>query len=270
LVATSRLGEHRGDSPILDPAAIAVSARRVGAAAASATAIAFAFAAPALAGPPYLTDDAEPTDLGHWEIYHFVIATHVPGETDGETGMDLNFGAAPDLQLTAVIPLAFQDWDRGGAGSLELAAKYKILHQSDGGWTPDLAVFPRLFTPASSQRFGSTRFSLLLPVWAEKDWGKWSVFGGGGYTINPGPDQRSFWQGGIGVSRAIGARWSLGGEVFWQGASADDARAFAAVNVGATYKLSDHWTLMGSVGPALDGGRAGGAYDFYAALEATY
>ena len=236
----------------------------------AAAAILVASALPAVAGPPYLTDDAEPTDLGHWEVYNFVIATHTPGETDGETGMDLNFGAAPNLQLTAVIPLAFQDWDRAGAGSMEFAAKYKFLHQADGGWTPDLAVFPRLFTPASSDRFGSTRFSLLLPIWAQKDWGKWSVFGGGGYTINPGPDQRDFWQGGVGVSRTIGDNWSLGGEVFWQGAASIGAHDFTAVNVGASYKLSDRWTLMGSLGPALDGDRADGAYDVYAALEATF
>lgn len=227
-------------------------------------------AGPAWAGPPYVTDDPEPTDLGHWEIYNFVAATHIPGETDGATGMDFNFGAAKDLQLTLVIPLAWQNVDRAGAGSMELAAKYRLLHQSDSGWTPDLAVFPRLFTPASGDRFGSTRFSLLLPVWAQKDWGAWSVFGGGGYTINPGPGQRSFWQSGLVVSRTLGDRWSLGAEVFWQGAASDDGRSFAAVNVGASWKLSEHWTLMGSVGPGLQGGRADGTYDVYAALEATY
>jgi hypothetical protein len=26
---------------------------------------------PALAGPPYITDDPEPTDTGHYEIYFF-------------------------------------------------------------------------------------------------------------------------------------------------------------------------------------------------------
>ncbi len=238
--------------------------------AAATIAAALALAGPACAGPPYVTDDPEPTGLGHWEIFNFIAATHIPGETDTEAGVDFNYGAAKDLQLTLVVPAAFQDWDRAGAGSLELGAKYRIVHQRGGAWTPDIAVFPRLFTPASSERFGSTRFSLLLPVWAQKDWGPWSAFGGGGYTINPGRGQRGFWIGGAGVSRQIGERWSLGAEVFYQGANADDARAFAGVNMGATYRLSDRWTLMGSVGPGLDGGRAEGGYDFYAALDATY
>ena len=34
-------------------------------------ALALAFAAPeaAVAGPPFLTDDPEPTETGHWEIH---------------------------------------------------------------------------------------------------------------------------------------------------------------------------------------------------------
>ncbi len=30
-------------------------------------------AAPAVAGPPYLTDDPVPTDTGHWELYAFTV-----------------------------------------------------------------------------------------------------------------------------------------------------------------------------------------------------
>jgi hypothetical protein len=29
----------------------------------------------AIAGPPYLTDDPQPTESGHWEIYSFVQGT---------------------------------------------------------------------------------------------------------------------------------------------------------------------------------------------------
>ena len=42
---------------------------------------ALAAAGPAWAGPPFVTDDPEPTDLGHWEIYDFVSASQVPGVT---------------------------------------------------------------------------------------------------------------------------------------------------------------------------------------------
>ena len=90
--------------------------------------------------------------------------------------------------------------------------------------------FPRLFLPTANHAFGSGRLGLLLPVWAEKDFGRWSVFGGGGYQINPGPDQRNFWVSGVAVQRSMTARLGLGVEVYHQTADADRQRR-AAVRV---------------------------------------
>jgi len=96
-------------------------------------ALALALAAPAArAGPPYVTDDPEPTDTGHWEIYNFITATHTPGDTSGQGGFDINYGAAKDLQLTAVIPIDLESGARAGLGDIELAVKYRFLHQADG------------------------------------------------------------------------------------------------------------------------------------------
>ena len=35
---------------------------------------------PASAGPPFITDDPEPTDYQHWELYVFSQGTHAMGE----------------------------------------------------------------------------------------------------------------------------------------------------------------------------------------------
>jgi hypothetical protein len=224
------------------------------------------------AGPPFVTDDPEPTAPGHWEIYGFAAGTHVPGETDGGMGLDLNYGGAKDLQLTAALPLNYQTGRDGhvGIGNVELAVKYKFLHQSEGTLVPDVAFFPRAFVPTAGQRFGSGRVSLLLPLWAQKDFGKWSLFGGGGYTLNPGAGQRNFWLTGIGLSRAIGDRFMLGTEVYRQTADANDARHFTAVNFGGSYRLSEHWSLLASGGPGIEHARSQGRAVFYAALKADY
>lgn len=229
-----------------------------------------ALATPALAGPPYVTDDAEPTDLGHWENYTFVSAIHTPGDTAGQTGFDLNYGGFKDVQLTAVIPLDYDTPKSVGLGNVELAVKYKFLHQSDKTLIPDVAIFPRLFVPVQNSRFGPDRAQLFLPLWAEKDWGKWSLFGGGGYELNPGAGARNFWQSGIALSRQVTEKLSLGGEVYHQTAETTGGRDFTGANLGATYKLSDHWTLMGAGGPGLQNAREGGQYDLYVALLATY
>src|ERR1700744_5193170 len=93
----------------------------------------FVLASPALAGPPYLSDDPEPTDYQHFEIYAFGLGTSGIGGTEGETGIDFNYGGAPDLQLTAVVPMAYDGEGHRGLGNIELAAKYRFLHQDEDG-----------------------------------------------------------------------------------------------------------------------------------------
>ena len=63
-------------------------------------------ATPALAGPPYMTDDPEPTDYRHFEIYTFANGM-TARSARGEAGLDFNYGGAPNLQLTATIPSAY-------------------------------------------------------------------------------------------------------------------------------------------------------------------
>lgn len=225
---------------------------------------------PAFAGPPFVTDDPEPTDVGHWEVYGFVTGTHVQGDTDAQGGLDINYGAAKDLQLTAVIPVDFGSARTSGLGGVELAVKYRFLHQVEGSLVPDVAFFPGLVAPTTSHPLTADRTGVLLPVWAQKDLGKWSLFGGGGYEINPGADNRNFWLTGVGFTREVTERWTLGGEIYRQTADTRAGRAFAGLNAGAIYKLGDHWSLLASAGPGVENLRQAGQYDFYLALGATY
>jgi hypothetical protein len=228
-----------------------------------------ALAAPAWAGPPYVTDDPAPTDPGHWEIYNFVDGERTPGVTEGEAGFDLNYGAAKDVQLTLVLPAAYSDEDRFdlGGGQIEAAAKFKLLHED--GFGLDVAVFPRAFIPTDT-RFGANHVDLLLPVWIGKDLGPWQVFGGGGYQISPGAGQRSFWTGGLAITRDITKQLNLGAEVYAHSAGTADGRSFVGVNLGAAWRLTPHWSLLASGGPGLANARAEGQYDFYLALKADY
>ncbi len=233
--------------------------------------------APARAGPPYLSDDPVPTDPGHWEIYNYVTGFNGGGGFSGEAGVDLNYGAAKDLQLTAVFPLALESGEgvftsgfRGGPGIIELAFKYRFTHQSEGSWAPDVSVFPRLFVPTAS-RFSTGRANLFLPVWAQKDVGPWSLFGGGGYQINPGPGQLNFWQGGVALSRAFGKRFTLGGELYGQGRTTSEppGGGYTALNLATTYRLTPHWSLLASAGPTWEEGGTHGQV-FYVSLKADY
>ncbi len=230
----------------------------------------------AWAGPPYLTDDPEPTDPGHWEIYNFVQAAGAGPSLAGEAGFDINYGPAPNLQLTAVLPLGFEgdhgvagDGFRGGAQDVQLAVKWRFLQQADGSWAPDVSVFPRLFVNTASHAFSTGGTGLLLPIWAEKDYGPWSVFGGGGWQFNPGPGQRDFWQGGVTVARQVAKPLSLGMEYFAQTRSEVGGGEFKTVDLGLDWQAWKHWSLLAETGPTWDTGGPGG-WQAYLALKADY
>ena len=60
------------------------------------------------AGPPYRTDDPEPTPLGHYEFYTFSTGTVVRDDTSGSLpAFELNYGLIPNGQLTIDASVAF-------------------------------------------------------------------------------------------------------------------------------------------------------------------
>jgi hypothetical protein len=56
---------------------------------------------PATAGSPYMTDDPEPADYQHFEIYAFTNGMADGRDSSGEAGIDFNYGAAPNLRSAA-------------------------------------------------------------------------------------------------------------------------------------------------------------------------
>lgn len=225
----------------------------------------------ALAGPPYVTDDPQPTDFGHWEVYAFTGGTQARDGQDGAGGLDLNYGAAPDLQLTMVVPLAYDRPAGGGTaidlGNIELAVKYKFLHQDDFG--VDVAFFPRVFLPSGSPRVGERHASLLLPLWVGRSWDDWSTFGGGGCVINNGGGSHNFCQIGWVLTNQVKPNLNLGAEIYHQTADAAGGKASTGIGAGAIYDLSERYHLLASFGPGIQNAAETGRYSWYAALEIT-
>lgn len=225
----------------------------------------------ALAGPPYATDDPEPTDVGHVEIYSFAALEGAGGDRSAAAGLDLNYGPVEDLQLTATLPLGFDRpkgsgrWS-GGVGDVELGAKYRFFRNDKHGQS--LAVFPRVILPTARTGASSGRTRLLLPLWGQQDVGRWSLFGGGGYEINPGKGNRDFWQAGVAVTRDMGHGVSLGGEVTRQGRDADDAEATTSFGLGSIIHLHGPYSLLLSGGPSFTRSTSGG--HAYAALGLNF
>lgn len=237
---------------------------------AAVTASLLAFSSAATAGPPYDTDDPEPTELHHWEIYVFNAGDTAAGMVSGETGVDLNYGPVPGVQLTATIPIDYATGAgmRIGRGDLEFGVKYRFYHREKAGIS--FAAFPRLILPTASRGFDTGRLQILLPVWGQKDIGDWSIFGGGGYTINPGPGNRNYWQSGLAITRSLSNRATLGIEVSRQGSNSVGAGGVTRVGVGGIYKLKDPFSILVSAGPQFEDGNARAGFHFYAGLGLSF
>jgi hypothetical protein len=232
----------------------------------------FALARPAFAGPPYVSDDPEPTDYKHFEIYTFNGGTAARGDLGGATGIDFNYGAAPDLQLTATLPTGFDRPASGGTGvglsNVELAAKYRFLHQDSFGL--DVSVFPRVFLPSPTKNIGNNTASLLLPVWVQKDWsGGWSAFGGGGCVVNARFSQNFCLTGGV-ITYQLLPKLQLGVELFHQTADSNGTPVSSSVGLGVRYDVSDTYHLLGYVRRGIGNTDETDQYSWYASVLFTF
>lgn len=235
-------------------------------------AVLLALVQPALAGPPYVSDDPEPTDFRHFEIYTFNngVATH--SGTGGAAGIDFNYGAAPNLQLTATLPVGIDHPAGGttniGLSNIELAAKYRFLRQDTFGW--DVSIFPRIFLPSGSSTVGDSRVSLLLPIWIQKDWGGgWSSFGGGGCVIH-GHGAKDFCLTGGVLTYQVLPKLQVGAELFHQTADAAGTPATSSIGIGVRYDLNDTYHLLGYVRRGIQNTNETDRYSWYASVLFTF
>jgi len=232
---------------------------------------------PALAGPPFITDDPEPVDLGHWEVYGFSAGTHIQGDTSGTLGgVEVNYGAAPNLQLHIIVPLAFDSPNHDpmqiGIGDVELGVKYRFINAGENDWWPQVAIFPLIEVPTGdAQRgLGSGQTREFLPVWLQKDFGDWTTYGGGGLWNNPGPGNQNYWFIGWLLQRQVTKSLAIGTEIFHQTASTIGGRDTTGFNIGGIYDFNDHYHLLLSGGRGLQNAALANQFSYYLAIQSTF
>ncbi len=230
----------------------------------------------ALAGPPFVTDDPEPVDLGHWEVYGFSAATQARGDIGGTlAGVEVNYGAAPNLQLHVIAPLAFDAPSGGsakiGPGDLELGAKYRFVNPGPDDWWPQIGVFPLIEVPSGDAKrglgTGTTREH--FPIWLQKDFGRWTTYGGGGYWINPGRGNSNYWFAGWLLQRQVTDNFALGAEIFHQTADTVGGSDRTGFNLGGIFDITEHYHLLFSAGRGLQSAIETNELSYYFAVQWT-
>ena len=212
----------------------------------------------AWAGPPFLTDDPQPVDFQHWEVY---VASIDFKTKDGWVGdgphVEINYGVVPNVQLHVIAPVAYDSptvrIGHYGYGDTELGVKFRFVQESK--YVPMIGIFPLLEVPSGSARegLGTGHTHALLPLWMQKTWGSWTAYGGGGYGINPGPSLQNYGFVGAVLQKQVFKPLLIGVEMYHQTASVVGARGDTAFNVGTVYDFSEEHHLLFSAGRSING-----------------
>jgi len=212
----------------------------------------------ALAGPPFLTDDPEPVEYKHWEVYLAATYERTKFEKTGTLPqVEINYGLVPDVQVHLVVPTAFihpnDEASSYGYGDTEVGVKYRFIHESQ--YMPQVGFFPRaeLASGNSKEGLGNGKTQVFFPIWVQKSFGTWTTYAGGGYWYNPGTDNRNWSFAGWELQRDISKKLTLGGEIFYQSSSQAGVSSSTGFNAGGIFNLDDNNHILFSVGRDLRG-----------------
>jgi len=215
--------------------------------------------AAAFAGPPYETDDPEPTDTGHWEIYLASIYTATAlGGSGALPQLELNYGPLKDTQISASTQMSATAVPGSGLiygfGDLLLGLKYRFLHESER--CPQAAFYPQIYLPSGDARrglgYGSSE--ILLPLYFQKSFGLWQSFGGGGYQMDPSNSGNNSTFIGCALQRELTERLSVGGEIFYHSMQNDAESDGLGANLAALLQMDSINHVVASFGRDLIGG----------------
>jgi len=205
-------------------------------------------------GPPFQVDDPVPVDYRHFEFYIFGGADGTPVEMDS-TGpaIEFNWGAVPRVQLHAILPWGgiFPSnkavYAPAGAGpsafgltDMELGVKLAIFKETKK--TPQIGTFTMFEMPTGNydKGLGIGKVWYKLPLWLQKNEGKWLFDGGAGEQVVPQTDYHDFPYGGFLVKREMSEKLELAAEVFSHGA---EGAAAAQTQKSTMIDAGGYWHL---------------------------
>jgi hypothetical protein len=222
----------------------------------------------AAGGPPFITDDPEPVEFQHYEVYIASESFHQFGTSFGTMPhLEVNYGVVPNLQMHVIAPMEYytapgQPFNYG-YGDTELGAKYRALQETKN--QPMVGIFPLLEAPTGSETrsLGTGHLAVYLPIWVQKTFGNWTAYGGGGHWSTSGDGNHDYWFSGLTIQCQATKQLMLGGELFHTTSQVVGFGEVTGFNVGGVYDFDDGHHFMMSIGTGLQGADNGTAYIAY-------
>jgi hypothetical protein len=218
----------------------------------------------AFSGPPFGTDDPETVKYKHWEYYVASLNSSQFGVWSGTSPhFEINYGLGRNLQVHLLLPVNYTHSSAGGShfgyADTEAGIKFRFISETEN--RPQVGIFPLIEMPTvKDSEFSSGRPKIYLPLWLQKSWGKLTTYGGGGYWINPGKDNRNWIYTGWEVQYDLSQILMLGGEVYYHSADKKSGKPVTGFNIGGAVSFSEKLHIIFSAGKNLSGDRIFNSY----------
>ena len=195
---------------------------------------------PIYSGPPFDTDDPEPVSFKHWEYYISSINTRQIGIWSGTAPhIELNYGLIQNVQVHLLLPLNYigsqQHSSSFGYADTEFGIKFRFVQESE-------------HSPIKNSEFSSGKTKIYLPIWLQKSWGKLTSYGGAGYWINPGTNNKNWIFSGWEIQYDFSKIITLGGELYYHSANTKESTYETGFNIGGSLNPTEKFHLIFSAG----------------------
>lgn len=203
-------------------------------------------------GPPFITDDPGTPGSGHWEnIVASTLERNRAQSLFEAPLLDFNYGLGDRVQLKYEVPFLVLDEQGdgpvGGIGDSLVGVKWRFL---DGRkYCVAMSVYPQLEfnNPTNSGERGlvESRTDFLVPLEAGTTFGKLEVAVELGYGfVQHAADK---WVYGVVAAYPLANKIECGAEIHGE-VDQDFHNNLPVFNVGTRWEMSNHLTLLASVG----------------------
>ena len=192
-----------------------------------------------LAGPPFETDDPVPVPCHHIEI-DAAEARQGSDTAPATPTIEFDYGPTQDVELS----IAAQ------SGELQLGSALRFVTETTT--RPQISFLPSITfrSDGSSETF--------LPLWIQKSWGPWTVFGGSGIS------QNTVFSG-VALQHDLRGGSAIGLEVFHTSARSSLGETRTNFNLGYTGQIGEDHAILLALGRSLVRSSAG--ISFYAGYQ---
>ncbi|HTZ55557.1 MAG TPA: hypothetical protein VMB20_10885 [Candidatus Acidoferrum sp.] len=203
----------------------------------------------ALAGPPFDTDDPDPTQYRNYEIYAGATTHRDTATSTSELAfLEINYGLMPNVQFSVhagtAESTAFAQPNGYGFEDFEMGLKTRFIQESEH--SPQVSIYPQVTFATGASAVGEGHGTFFLPIWAQKTIGKVTVFGGGGWEFDRDDTGNGDWQAGLAATYPLTADDTIGMEV--TRTTPHDDYSQSDIGVGYIHMLGAYHALLFSLG----------------------